>query len=78
VLNNSKKRCGRKAALFRKKRAKTFALRRGGGEAGVSRCQFAAAYTGLATPASQGKSFFGSFFTKKELLNFFVFSKERA
>jgi hypothetical protein len=28
------------------------------------------AYTGLKAPASQGKSFFGSFFSKKELLPF--------
>jgi hypothetical protein len=44
--------------FFCKKRTKkTFALRRGRGEAGVSRCEFAAAYTGLAAPASQGESF---------------------
>jgi hypothetical protein len=56
------------SAFLKKSAQKTFALRRGGGEAGVSRCQLAAAYTGLAAPASQGESFFGSFFTKKELL----------
>jgi hypothetical protein len=47
-----------KQFFFCKKRTKkTFALRRGGGEAGVSHREFAMADTGLTAPASQGESF---------------------
>jgi hypothetical protein len=63
---------GRKQLLFfvKKVTKKTFGLRRGRGEAGISRCEVAAADTGLASPASQRKSFLLLFF-KKEALPFF-------
>jgi hypothetical protein len=35
-----------------------------------SPCELAGAFDVGPTPASQGKSFFGSFFTKKDLLYF--------
>jgi hypothetical protein len=59
----------KKSSAFCKKRAKTFALRRGRWAAGGSPCEVAGASAGGPTPASQGKSFFGSFFLKKELLS---------
>jgi hypothetical protein len=50
---------------LKKSNQKTFALRRGWGEAGVSHARPGMADTGLTPPASQGKSFFGSFLQKK-------------
>jgi hypothetical protein len=58
---------GKQFFFCKKRTKKTFALRRGGGEAGVSHREFAMAYTGLAAPASQGKSFLRAFLQKSAL-----------
>jgi len=68
LLDWERKASKESSAFLKKSAQKTFALRRGRWAAGVSHREFAMADTGGPTPASQGKSFFGSFFTKKELL----------